>query len=267
MKKYMAFFRLRLTMGLQYRAAALGGLATQFFWGAMNILLYKAFYETDPAAFPMRFEATVTYVWLQQAFLQLFMLWSVEPEIFSSIASGDVVYELCRPVDLYDMWFARSAANRLSRALLRCFPVLLLAVLLPAPYGLSAPASAAHFGGFLLAMVLGYGVAVAFLMVVYMLTFFTVSPNGLRTLVVSLTEFLSGGIIPIPFFPERVQRVVECLPFASMQNVPLRVYSADMSTQQMLRAIGLQAFWLVTLVVLGKLLYARASRKMTVQGG
>lgn len=267
MKKYISFFRLRFAMGLQYRAAALAGLATQFFWGAMNILLYRAFYEADPAAFPMSLEATATYVWLQQAFLHLFTIWSVEQEIFASITSGDVVYELCRPADIYNMWFARSAANRLSRTLLRCFPVLLLAALLPAPYGLGMPASSAHFCWFLIAMALGYLVAVAFLMVVYMLTFFTVSPNGLRTLVISTTEFLSGGIIPIPFFPEGVQRVVECLPFASMQNVPLRVYSASMSAEQMARAIGLQAFWLVTLIALGKLLCAIASRKMTLQGG
>ena len=43
MKKYLAFFRLRFSMGLQYRAAALGGLVCQFFWGAMAILAFKSF--------------------------------------------------------------------------------------------------------------------------------------------------------------------------------------------------------------------------------
>ncbi len=47
MKKYWAFFRLRFAMGLQYRAAAAAGIVTQFFWGGMNILVYRAFYETD----------------------------------------------------------------------------------------------------------------------------------------------------------------------------------------------------------------------------
>ena len=32
MKKYLSFFRLRFITGLQYRTAALAGIATQFFW-------------------------------------------------------------------------------------------------------------------------------------------------------------------------------------------------------------------------------------------
>ena len=113
MKKYFSFFRLRFTMGLQYRAAAIAGMTTQFFWGAMNILMYHAFYESDPSAFPMTIEATATYIWLQQALLMLYAAWMIEHEIFDDILSGNVVYELCRPVDVYDMWFFRSMANSL----------------------------------------------------------------------------------------------------------------------------------------------------------
>jgi len=60
---------------------------------------------------------------------------------------------------------------------------------------------------------------------------------------------------------------MELLPFASMQNVPLRIYSASMSTGEMQRAIGLQVFWLIALVALGKALCVRAMRRMTLQGG
>lgn len=44
MRKYIAFFRLRFSMGLQYRAAALAGIVTQFVWGTMEILMFRAFY-------------------------------------------------------------------------------------------------------------------------------------------------------------------------------------------------------------------------------
>ena len=58
MKKYLSFFRLRFTMGLQYRAAALGGITTQFAWGFMEIMIFAAFYRADAGAFPMSFSAT-----------------------------------------------------------------------------------------------------------------------------------------------------------------------------------------------------------------
>lgn len=267
MKKYLSFFRLRFAMGLQYRAAALAGIATQFFWGAMNVLMYHAFYASDPSAFPMSLEATVTYVWLQQALLLLFAAWLIEHEIFDDIVSGNVVYELCRPIDIYDMWFARSVANRLSRAVLRCFPILFVAALLPAGYGLGAPADIAHFALFLLTGALGFFVTVAFFMLVYALTFFTISPSGLRIFVTSVVEFFAGGIIPLPFFPDGVRQVMEMLPFASMQNVPLRIYSASMTAGEMQRAIALQVFWLAALMAAGRALCRCASRRMTLQGG
>lgn len=74
MKKYLSFFRLRFITGLQYRTAALAGIATQFFWGAMEILTFRAFYQSDPASFPMTLQATSSYIWIQQAFLVL--LWA-----------------------------------------------------------------------------------------------------------------------------------------------------------------------------------------------
>ena len=112
MKKYIAFFRLRFSMGLQYRAAALAGMATQFFWGTMEILMFRAFYRTDPASFPMTLQATCAYVWLQQAFLALFMAWLMDHDILDSIVGGNIAYELCRPINIYNMWFSRNLANR-----------------------------------------------------------------------------------------------------------------------------------------------------------
>ena len=267
MKKYLSFFRLRFTMGLQYRAAALAGVVTQFFWGFMEIMIFQAFYRADAAAFPMSFPATVSYLGLQQAFLAFFAAWMMENEITASIVSGDVAYELCRPVSIYNMWFSRSIATRLSRAVLRCFPILIAAGFLPSPYGIEPPAGPVHFLLFLVTLMLGLAVTVSFCMLVYVISFFTISAEGVRIVFVSSVEFFSGGIIPLPFFPDKIRTAIELLPFASMQNVALRIYSGSMTVPQMRKAVLLQLFWLAVLVWLGKRLCARAERRITVQGG
>ena len=120
---------------------------------------------------------------------------------------------------------------------------------------------------FLVTGTLGFLVTVAFFMLVYALTFYTISPSGLRILVSSAVEFFAGAIIPLPFFPERLRDVFELLPFAAMQNVPLRIYSGSMSAEEMERAIALQVFWLIALVAVGRGLCTAALRRMTVQGG
>ena len=84
----------------------------------------------------MGMEALASYIWLQQAFLSLFALWNWDFEVLESVKTGSVSYELLRPTDIYSMWMSRSIANRLARAALRMVPVILLASLLPAPWGL-----------------------------------------------------------------------------------------------------------------------------------
>ena len=267
MKKYLAMFRIRFSNSLQYRAAALAGISTQFAWGFMELLAFSAFYRANPAAFPMEFSQVVSYIWMQQAFLALFMMWFFESEILSAISTGSIAYELVRPFDLYKRWFCQSAANRLARACLRCSPILIVAFILPPPLGMSFPADPARFFLFLLSTVLSLGVVVAFSMLIYISTFYTLEPRGVRIVAAAAADFLAGAFVPIPFFPEPFRTVAELLPFAAMQNMPLRIYSGNIAGNDAFKGILLQAFWLLALCAAGQVLMKRAVKKVVVQGG
>ena len=267
MRKYWSFFKMRLMAGLQYRAAALAGMSTQFVWGAMEVLLYRAFWLEHPERFPMGMEALSSYIWLQQAFLTLFAMWNWEMEILESVKTGTVSYELLRPTDIYGMWMARSVANRLARAALRMAPVIVFSSLLPAPYGLRLPASPAAFGLFLLSSVLMVLVVCAYSLLVYALTFYLTDPNGIMVLSVAAADLLSGSIVPIPFLPEGLRQIAQLSPFGSMQNVPLRLFSGDIPLSEAPAVMGLQLFWIVALISAGYLLTQKGLRRTVILGG
>ena len=179
LKKYISFFRLRCVTGLQYRAAALAGISTQFAWGFLIIFAYHAFYRSNPTAFPMTLQATVNDTWIQQAFLAMFASWVLDGDILEEITSGSISYSLCRPVDLYAMWYTKSLSGRISRVALRAVPILVVAALLPAGYNLTAPTDLPTFFLFLLTMVLGALNSTAFTLLIYVLTMYTLSlPPG-----------------------------------------------------------------------------------------
>ena len=191
----------------------------------------------------------------------------LDNELFDLITDGNVAYELCRPIRLYDSWFMRNLAMRMSRAILRCIPILLVAAFLPQPFKASPPASAGMLMAFFISLALGLFVTVAFVMLVYGLTFYTVSSQGIRMVSTLGVEFLSGGVVPIPFFPDSIRSVIEIMPFASMQNTPFLIYSGSLSPHELMRAMALQVMWLFILVLLGHLLYRDASRRIVLQGG
>ena len=267
MKACFTFFKMRLINGLQYRTAAWAGMVTQFFWGFMEVLLYKAFYEASPADFPMAFDHLVSYIWLRQALLMLLNTWVFDNELFTKVLDGSVAYELCRPASLYGMWYARTLALRVSRVVLRCGPLLVVTVLLPHPWGLNAPASALAFGCFVLSLGLSACVAVAFTMILYFSCFYTTSSEGIRFMLMPVSELLSGSLIPLPFLPAWLARIFHYSPFGSMANAPLRIYSGDLSGGAMVEMLGLQIFWLLMLGAFGWLLQKRGLRKLCVQGG
>lgn len=267
MKQYWSFFKMRLMAGLQYRAAALAGMSTQFVWGAMEILLYRAFWLEHPERFPMGMEALSSYIWLQQAFLSLFAMWRWEFDILESVKTGSVAYELLRPTDIYSMWMARSIANRLSQASLRMVPVLVVSSLLPSPWGLRLPASPAALALFLLSAALMVLVVCAYSLLVYALTFYLTDPNGLMVLSVAAADLLGGAIVPLPFLPDGLRRFAELTPFASMQNVPLRLFSGDIPLAEAPAVMGLQVFWILALMTAGYLLTRNGLRRTAILGG
>ncbi|MDR1439159.1 MAG: ABC transporter permease [Clostridiales bacterium] len=267
MNKYLSIARIHFSNSLQYRAAALAGMATQFAWGFMEILAFSAFYRASPGAFPMEFSQTVSYIWMQQAFLALFMMWFFEGDIFAAITSGSIAYELARPIDLYSRWFCQSAANRLARAALRCMPILAVAFALPEPFRMGLPAGPGQLGLFLATAALSLCVVVAFSMLIYISAFYTLSSAGVRLIAAALSDFLAGATVPLPFFPEPFRSIAELLPFAAMQNMPLRAYSGSLSGSAAARGVLLQIVWLAVLVAAGRLLMRNATKKVVVQGG
>ena len=118
MSTYFSFFRMRFLTLIQYRAAAAAGIATQWVFGMMRVLVLWAFYASSDAGQPMSFAQTASYVWIGQAMLGT-LPWNEDAEIMSSVLTGQVAYELTRPLDVYSMWFARTLALRTAPTILR----------------------------------------------------------------------------------------------------------------------------------------------------
>lgn len=267
LKAYFSLFRIRFIHNLQYRMAVLGTLAKGVLWVMMEALAYLALYRTSSSTLPMEFSQQVSYIWVRQSFIVLFRVVFADGEIYSAISSGQVAYDLVRPMSLYGRWFCQSGANRLAFALVNCLPILLLGLVMPYPFRLTLPQSAVQSGLFLLSALLAFGVTVAMAMLMYISLFYLISQRGIRIIVTAVTDFFSGGVIPLVFFPDQILKVVQLLPFAAMQNMPLRIFCGNIVGADAVRGILFQTFWLFALIALGQATMGMASKKVIVQGG
>lgn len=262
---YAGLFRMRLARGLSYRAAAIAGSATQFFWGFMLISVLRAFARSGGS--PLDDGQIASYIWLQQAFLVLGAIWFRDGELVRLICSGDAAYELCRPVDLYRLWFARLAGGRLAATALRSLPILAVAFFLPEPWGLRLPASPAVFACFVLAMALATVMVVAVSMFSYALTMVTLNAQAGFLFVAPVFELCAGLLVPLPLMPDGIRRVLELLPFRYAADLPFRVWMGSIGLAELPGLLAAELAWLAVIVAGGRLALRAALRRAEAVGG
>jgi ABC-2 type transport system permease protein len=268
---YLAPFKARFQSLLQYRAAALSGFFTQCWWGSLKIAIYAAFYgHAGPHAAPLSLSQTVSYTWLSQGLLALSFLMG-DPDVAAAVRSGAVAHDRLRPVDTYWFWFARGAALTLGRALPRfLLMVSLAAAALPllglAEWSLRAPALSEAVW-FVPSLVLGALLSSALVTLLSALIAWTGNERGVNSLGLALLLLFSGSELPLRLYPEWAQRFLHLQPLASLLDTPFRIYLGDLDGSARLFALALQAFWLLTIVLLGRASLERALGQLEVHGG
>lgn len=265
MGQYFGIFKMQFKGELQYRAKAISGVLTQFFWGIMYICLYSAFMKDGTVN---GFTATqmASYVWLGQAFFA-FRYVSLGKNVASEVISGNVCYKFTKPIDMYNLWFSEYCGEKLSATLLRFPLILIIALFLPAGFGLSLPVSFLAFVLFLVSMIIGFLLTVTISMFIVNLVFKTLSAKGVTTMVTTICAILGGGYIPLPMLPQSVQNVLNYLPFRYISDLPFRIYIGNIGISQALFYIGVSLVWLVILLFVGKLITKKTLKKVVIQGG
>jgi ABC-2 type transport system permease protein len=260
---YLAVFIGKMKVLLQYKEAALAGIATQIFWGVIRILILLAFYRSTVSPQPISFPEVVTYIWLSQATFRLVPI-SVDSDIAIMIRTGTVGYELVRPLDLYYFWFCRTMAGKLAPTLLRFFPVVVISGLF---LGLKPPATWFAFFSWLLLTILALFLSSAITNLMNISMLWTVAGDGISNLFMSSTYLLSGQMIPLTLFPEFTKRFILSLPFAGMVDLPIQFYLGRKTLPELSGAIFFQLVWLVGFLLVGRLILRVGLKRMIVQGG
>jgi ABC-2 type transport system permease protein len=270
-RPYLAAFRARFQLMLQYRAAALAGFATQLWWGSIRIMVFAAFYGANAAAAPISLGDAVTYVWLGQALLAL-MPWLADPEVSHAVRTGGVGYDRLRPLDAYGYWYARTLGWMLARALPRAVLMVLAAGFVLPLVGLGAwawqpPSGLAAALLFVPSFVLMTALATAILMLANIVVAASLNERGVNAVLAPTVIVFSGSLLPLNFYPDSLHLLLHLQPFAGLVDIPFRIYFADLSGGAALEGLALQAGWTVLLIWLGRRAMERVMRRLEMQGG
>jgi ABC-2 type transport system permease protein len=263
MKRYLVLTRGVFMTIVTYRFGFFFTLIGNLLYIVLVYFLWRGIYQGAETIRGMTFDQALVYLALASSIFVLLKTWT-EWSMSRMIRDGSIATELIKPIDFQLNLLFGTAGFALCNLMVITLPsvlVLFLAfgVKIDTGIGLAFLPIALLFA-FLISFNLDYMVGTS--------GFYTESLWGISMTKEIVTTLLSGTLVPLQFFPEAIQRVLELLPFQAIYHVPLMlITSADLTFADCLRLLGTQVFWAVALFSISRLFFSRALRVLTVSGG
>ena len=229
-------------------------------------MVYHAFYSFSTITQPLSLEQAVTYTWLTQVTFRM-LPWNSDTEITAMIRSGNVAYELCRPLNLYFIWYSRLLSFRLVPTLLTGIPLYVIAGFLPGGSGITPPGSIAAGTAWAVSTLFALLLGCAISNLVTVSTLWTIAGDGMQRILPGVILILSGAVVPLAYFPDWTQIVLKLLPFSGLIDIPFRFYLGMIPASEIFSIGLIQMGWTVIFILIGVRLLNTGMKKVVVQGG
>ncbi len=260
---YAEFVRVGFVNTLAYRLRYYTGIVTYFIYVSVYYFIWKAIYEHSAEIEGFDFSQILTYIavgWI----IRSFYFNNIDQEIAYQVTEGRLAMDLIKPVNTQLMYVAQALGESLFRLGLLTVPTALILLLV---YPIRRPSSGVNFVGFFASVVLSFFIVAGINFAIGTFAIRLKSILGLLRAKYFLLELFSGLLLPISFFPEILQKILNFLPFQYISYIPVLIYLGKLSGMGILRALGIQIFWVIALLAIGDAMWRWSSRKITIQGG
>lgn len=260
LKKYYAVARNAFKQATAYRLDAVTTLLSS----VVFLVLYYAVWSAIDASGNIQggLQQVMTYLVAGQvvsnaAFLQ------TEKFIGYRVRQGTIVNELKRPLSLMSHVYFHELGWVVFNTLTKALPIAALGVIflnIPLPGLVNAFYFAiSTFLAFNLVFLLAYANS--------MLVFWTKVDWSLRMARNTVTNLFSGVLFPLYLLPGGLSDIFNVLPFRAMADAPIQIFTGQASGVEVLKIFGLQIFWIIIMFILAHLMWRKAKKRLTVQGG
>ena len=260
---YVEFSRVGFVNILAFRLRYFTVIITYFLNVTVYYFIWTAVYSGGQPIAGYSLAQMITYVsvgWMIRSFY-----WNtIDQEMAYEVIEGKIAMDLIKPVSMQWMWISRAMGESAFRLGLLTVPVAIVVALV---FPVQGPASRENFGFFLISVLGSFFLMGAINLMIGTCAIPLQSILALIRAKFWLIELLSGLLIPMSFFPDRVQRILAWLHFEHIAYTPLQIYLGKLTHGDALKMLGIQWFWVFALLALAHLWWDRASQKITIHGG
>jgi ABC-2 type transport system permease protein len=260
---FLKILRLAIQQQLTYRAALLSGLVTNFFFALLRTAVLVALYGNRSEVNGLSLPGALAYVAISQgmiAFLLIFGSW----DLMATVYNGSIGADLLKPLHLFTSWMARDLGRALVNLVARG---ILLVALFALFYPVQLPERLGQWLGFALAMSLGWLVSFSWRFLVNLAAFWSPDARGVGRVAFTLSQLLSGFLLPLRLYPDWFARLCRLTPFPALFNTSAEVFLGLVTGKELWLALLNQLAWFAGLTLLALWVYHSGVRRLVIQGG
>lgn len=226
------------------------------------IFIWLAIYQNGNQILGMNFQQVTTY-YILVITLDPIISWGVNESIGEHIREGEVLMHLLNPISYFGYQFGIKIGILLEALIVGGITFGLCFFF----FGILLPAGIVNFLFFLLMIILSIMIIYFFEIILGMTAFYTNSIWGIEVLKRAILNIFSGMIAPIALFPEFLQKITNFLPFQECIYTPIRIYFGELNYVQIGQSLLKQCIWIVILYVIAKIVFQKAIKNITINGG
>lgn len=264
---YVRRFKAQVSAGFKTALAYRFDFFVTLFTAPISLIIYyflwKSIFEYSGVSVinGFTFNAMVSYYVLNM--IVGFFTWSdVEKWMQHDILKGELVFELLKPIRHMTCAIGFEGGLNLLGILIQAIPILAVGIIF---FAMPA-ASLVNFLLFVVALVFAYFIYFMISYIIGIACFWLKRIDGLHRAKKPIITFFAGGLIPLTFFPETVQKVLRYLPFQYVRFVPINIYLGQYEVAEILSLLAISALWVLGLYIIIRMMWKKAMDKFTGAG-
>jgi ABC-2 type transport system permease protein len=263
LKSFIHLTLLAVKQQTTYRTALLAGLVTNLFFGFLRTFVMIALYNGQTEVNQLPLQSAITYVGLTQAAIAFLNIFG-STDLLKTVISGEISADLVKPVDYFFLWLAKDLGSSLVNFLGR--GVLFIAVFIQFnPF--IFPPDMRQWVFLVFSLGLSWFISFSWRFLVNLTSFWSQDALGIARIAFTISQFLSGFIMPLRLLPDWFKQLCYFTPFPSIINTPVEIYLGILQEGDMFIAIVMQIFWCIVLVMVSQYILRLGFRRLVIQGG
>ncbi|MFC1685436.1 ABC transporter permease [Nanoarchaeota archaeon] len=206
------------------------------------------------------FEEMITYyvlIWI----VGIFTYTNIEQELRYLVRSGQLVRDLLKPNKFVNHTFCVTIGNRLFAVVAEMIPLLIISFIF-----LPMTVDYTYLPLFLFSLIIAFLLTFLFYFISGMSAFWLINNNGILKMRRILYVYLSGGVLPLTFFPDWFQAISHYLPFQYLIFVPANIWLGRYTLPQIGELMLIAIIWIFIFYWIYTMIWRKAMGKIAAVG-